>query len=30
VEKDGWESVFEWRRFEEEDVAVVADAADEP
>jgi hypothetical protein len=30
VEEDGRESVFERRRFEEEEVAVVEDAADEP
>jgi len=30
VEKDGRESVFERRRFEEEDGAVVEDAADGP
>ena len=29
VEEDGWESVFERRRFEEEEVAVVEGAADE-
>ena len=29
VEKDGGESIFERGRFEEEDVAVVEDAADE-
>ena len=29
VEEDGRESVIERRRFEEEDVAVVEDAADE-
>ena len=30
VEKDGWEGVIERWGFEEEDVAVVEDAADEP